>query len=575
LGQELARAKAVVAVIHPGWAKTFLPGDDWVRSELEAAHAKEALVVPVLTGGADEARESAELPHDLAWLRQAQWWDVLPGREGTDLRPVFRAVDRVLGRWAKRRVRLIAAVLLIVGLVLASAGLWVYLQPLTVPTVDPTDVGVVFAPMTETDSSGRASVTNVSTSVNRKLADHVLAALGPGPPRRATLRLTDDHWALSGSADDTAKARTMLDKSRADLLVAPTLNRQSNRSTLELRMWFGDLSYGEDVRYEPINLRGGSEVSSTFSDVGVVEGSDEDLISQAVTPIVAAAQVVDALSEYQRRDLGSAEAAFARLLGPESPFDGRTEVILHHLQGNAQVGVGDLQGATASYTRALELEPGFERSRIGLAEVHLIQGEGASCRIGQMNSDELALAGQIYSDVQNSTESATTRSKALIGRARVEDCFIMAESALERFSPARTTAAIGLIDQAFSGVAAADYAALGDTLGEAALVRSDLRQRLAAGPPPDPTQWRAAGEDMKLAAALLKQPWRIAEADLRRARLLESHPELQGTLGTPTALYADACRGLEATLRLDVGGTVQANARSQLEELRNDRHCLA
>ena len=131
--EAVSSCRVLVALIGDDWVRTAGPDGrrrlddpvDLVRREIAGALSRDALVVPVLLGGA-AMPDPADLPPDLVTLSQRQAIELSDARWDHDCDHLLEVIERALVPPGRRRARRLLVVGGVIGIVIALSGTMLY-----------------------------------------------------------------------------------------------------------------------------------------------------------------------------------------------------------------------------------------------------------------------------------------------------------------------------------------------------------------------------------------------------------------------------------------------------------------
>ncbi|MFI5957502.1 TIR domain-containing protein [Cryptosporangium sp. NPDC051539] len=568
LDEELERAAVVVAIIGPDWTRGSGSGshirddNDIVRYELRTVEARknpEVRILPLTVRRATLPTVD-DLPPDLHWLPDRQATEVQEGNERRSYSDALKSADRDLGRWARQSYRLGA--LLVVLLLLICAVLtvvrWPSPQPPKLVAFADSEASILIVPPMVRSPDLRSA-----GDIARTFADNLTSALGKSVTRslseipkskvsigKLAIEVADEYYAIrqSGSSRDDA-IRYLLNRSHAQIMITGTLDVSRNNAAFAPEAFFGSyVRDAEELAAERIDAAA-EPISVSYDIHGTADGSGP-LAEQAGSALSWTGILLSALTAYQRRQLEDAAGLLGTLLDAKALAGGSLPV-LHHLRGNAWAGIDRFDNAEKEYRAALEADPGYERSTLGLADLDLLRN-GDRCGPTSADLGLLDKAQQLDDLVRRETMNPRIRLMAAIGSARVDLCRVRALS-----GPAADHIAYRAqraLDDVLSGK---PLDTVREPLATARLTRARLAMtRLSLGAPETPggaesddKTARTAAEDLNSVPELTNRPWLKADAQHYLALLRERYP----ALGSALDARHQECADLAETLRLHPG----------------------
>ena len=197
----LQEATALVVVIGKLWlrcedahGRTRLSNsDDWVRLEIKTALTRGILVMPVLVGAASPP-SAEQLPEEIRMLARRQASEISDARWDYDVSQIIKALERVQGRWSRRRTRAAAATLGMSSL-LALAWYQLYWQG---PLDPPTPISQIALPTPAPTTPAPTPLPATAPSRPSALEAAPATPTPPAPAPQAKAGLFETHDVLGG-----------------------------------------------------------------------------------------------------------------------------------------------------------------------------------------------------------------------------------------------------------------------------------------------------------------------------------------------------------------------------------------
>ena len=397
------------------------------------------------------------------------------------------------------------------------------------------DFNVAVTEFDERDAEGDPVRTAAGTDLSVRLGEALTEDLADVESAQIEVRSPDEAGRLPGAtADERAvEAGRLAERIDADVVIYGWLD--PTRTTLQPEFF---------VREE--NLADAEELGGSFRLGSAIQQSvpidseaaagiqvREALVSRAR----ALAGLVLGLSYFRVGDFDEADRHFDVALAAEGwhPSDGKE--ILYLFRGSSAGARGQLDEARAWYQRAVELNPGFARGRLGLAEVRLQESKGTCERDWihperpQFDAAGLRDAVALYRDALAAPDqpaSANVPAKAHLGIARTYLC--MSQAGIEdRWADAANEAGLVIADFEAGNQALAAKAA------EAHGVRA-FAALPAAGDPDREGRLRSAEAEWRAAIAIPARPERLAAFHAGLADVLRQ----QGRIDDARRAYDEA-----------------------------------
>jgi tetratricopeptide (TPR) repeat protein len=488
--------------------------------------------------------EAAELGVPVAYLRSGtgellkavtplSWWQ----------RPLMRF----------RRLAPLAKVAVFVILALATLAIErsaeVVWQAVQGPARMTGEYNVVVTEFDARDETGRPVPSEAAADLSRNLAETLQEDLRGVESANIQVRAPGEAGRLSGTSDEerARSARLLADRIGADVVVYGWLD--ASGATLQPEFYVK-----ERVLTDAQELVGSFRLGSAITAAAPIDEEAaaritvrEILVSRAR----AISELVLGLSFFRTQRYEEAERHFDVALKAEGWPDDDGKEILHLFRGSTAGMQGELEEAAEWYEKALVLNLGFARGRLGLAEVAFQQAKG-NCERDGMDAEGLRHAREAYRDTLSATDqpaSANVTAKAHLGIARVNLCISQAEVE-DRWREAWTEA----------GMVIAAYEAGDDSLRQLAAEAHGVRAIVelpTEGASDAEARFRTAEREYRQAIALGSRQDRVAAYRAGLAYVLGR----LGRVDEARQEYDEAIRLAPASVRPDY-----QRARDQLDD---------
>jgi hypothetical protein len=246
------------------------------------------------------------------------------------------------------------------------------------------------------------TATSLAESLEAQLGTTLSASLGEefdvdllGP--QDVGRLSGDTAAQRGEAAGDRAAELS-----AHVLVDGDLVQSDNGAELELSLYLSpSLLPNAEELVGPYSLGTVSQVSGDIANQPVLR---KDLRDGVVSQVEALVELIAALGYYSqdRFDVARQHLDNIAVQGDQALPDGG--VLLHLMQGNIALKSQRLGDAEVEYRYTLQVQPGYGRAYLGLAEVGYLRsvGEGG-CSAGLVDVDGVRGAVALYGDAEAAT----------------------------------------------------------------------------------------------------------------------------------------------------------------------------
>ena len=269
LAAALAESGVVIVVVGPEWlvqhdgARRLDDPDDLVRFEVSTALVGDAVVIPVLVGGA-ALPEADALPRDLRPLLERNAVQLSPADFGSDAQRLLDQVKPHVGSSGHRKLLLVATLLVVSLGLLLSVGLLLLNRPdpqaesTATPSTAPVssvlpmsgDYNVAVLPFSETTPSGAPQPSTEGTALAESVYGQLQAELAAIEGFQVNLRGPAE---LPPLTVDTSEARAqealaLAKDLDADVVLYGTLDRQAQRTTLQPELIVSPQQLGDAAR---------------------------------------------------------------------------------------------------------------------------------------------------------------------------------------------------------------------------------------------------------------------------------------------------------------------------------------
>ena len=431
LSDALRNASVLVAVAEPGWRAEFdrrigSGQRDWVTEEILEAHSAGVPIHGVTMGPGSAAKFDVPTAHDVSVVNDRQVVEINPKYPDDGFGILFGLLEEHIPWWFRRRNRRIVSVLL--GLAVAALS-FLGFEWLQDPELVDVRGGALVLPLVEL---GDDETLSAASGERSEAFRHAIAEDWGAQQISVSSDVPDSAFALTQPIpdEDQEVLEPIINESNASVVVSGAV-RDRNVRRLTLDAWLGRVDGLEELEGESLSFLIADEVS-------VVKTNDEaqDDIKLAEKAVVALAPVRDVANALGALTIFNPQEAVETLDGLlVAEPDSAEWALLYHLRANAKILLDDFEGASLDYTRALEVDPGFERAAVGLADVGLLNALSAGCA---------PAASALLSDT-------ITRFEALLPDA-TDDIAMKAQSGLGRTKFCLDAATRALIDPGAAGL---------------------------------------------------------------------------------------------------------------------------
>jgi tetratricopeptide (TPR) repeat protein len=289
------------------------------------------------------------------------------------------------------------------------------------------EYNVVVTEFDSRDEAGRPVRSQVASDLSQNLAETLQEDLRGVESANIEVRAPGEAGRLSGtSAEERAlAARRLADRIGADVVVYGWLD--ASRTTLQPEFYIK-----ERVLTDAQELVGSFRLGSAITGAAPIDEEAAARINVRKTLVSRAraiSELVLGLSFFRTLRYPEAERHFDVALAAEGWPDDDGKEILYLFRGSTAGMQGELAEAAYWFDKALVLNPGFARGRLGLAEVEFQKAKG-NCERDGVKAEGLREAREAYRDTLSATDqpaSANVTAKAHLGIARVDLCISQAE----------------------------------------------------------------------------------------------------------------------------------------------------
>jgi tetratricopeptide (TPR) repeat protein len=298
------------------------------------------------------------------------------------------------------------------------------------------DVNVAVAEFGSLGSNGRVTVTDESSalasSVFEVLDRELLtleAAPADGEPFDFEIRPPEETGVVDGDTNDerAAQAARIADDIDADVIVYAVLDESDGSTSATPEFFLTNRNLVADAQEMVGQYQLGIAVEQQAliaTDINARRAIRSVLLDRANGLV----QLIVGLSHYGARDYGTAIRVFAeidrlQLMGIDDGAE-----ILHLFLGNAAGRVGDLVRAESAYRRALEIDRGFARAQVGLAET-TFQRAHNDCAVGAIDADGVRRSIDLYLaalEAEHQPVRSNIPAKVALGAGRGYLCLSLA-----------------------------------------------------------------------------------------------------------------------------------------------------
>ena len=383
--------------------------------------------------------------------------------------------------------------------------------------------GVVLLPSIEGPEDGPVAATAMTALFDDALRDD--AAADDGPLGGAALADNVDGRALvDGSLDARQQAALQLaTTTNASVVISPRLTLTNNRASVEFEAWLGNVDGAEELAGQELRFlfcgppAGVTGNFSTVNDDSIALFSE--LADESGDQLGRVGDLLEAVADQRRFRYPAALDGLSGILddyanGACSTAPGLA--LLYHMRGNIHVDLGEYDDARDDYDEALDLDGGFVRSELGLAEADLVEAVHRGCPGTGINVINQAIDRYVALDT-GADESGTLPIKADVGLGRARACAARAVSQLGRDPQPSLRSAADTLDRALTSYESAiasepdSRQLLVETAAIGYMERARVRQWLIDVGGSDMTEDDVL-RDYREAAGTSERHWVLAEA---------------------------------------------------------------
>jgi len=433
---------------------------------------------------------------------------------------------------------------------LAVAGVWFLAGRGGLTVFDDDVAGVVLLPSVEAVGEGPAIVSKMTGLFDEELVDEVGGETGPLTNYVLAENTDGNEITVSDPVLRAEAAADIVSLTNAGVVISPTLNIGSNRASVDVDAWLGQVDSAEELGGLDVSfLLCGSRASVTgdFSEIDndTRLGMDE-LAEETSEQIAHIDTLLQAVSSYRRFRYPEADSRLSRLIDlfkSDRCRAGPEVALLHHMRGNIQADLGNFDDAEEFYGAALDLDDEFSRALLGLAGVGLTRALVDGCN--RSDNNDINLAIRRYGEFLGESETAgdpVLSLQGLVGRGRAQVCQAGVRESLGQSSANVLTRAKADLNRAltnYEALKAADdplWRSATETAAIGYLTRADLARRgglSADGSSADGDSGDDGGDDGLLpadaaladyerASDTSTRPWVLAQAQLGVAEVCEA-----------------------------------------------------
>jgi tetratricopeptide (TPR) repeat protein len=305
------------------------------------------------------------------------------------------------------------------------------------------DLNLAVAAFDLLDAQGRSAAADDQGGFTEALAQELETQLGSRAASglQVQLRSPGQTGSIGGPTADrqAMRAEQRARQLNAHIVVYGTLAYDGGRTSAAPRFYLA-----------PAGMRNAEELTGAFAfGSPIVEPGDalheptarRDLRRRLVARTQALVQFTLGLGWYRTNQLDDAASAFAAAKQAHGWDDRDGKEVLYLFTGNTAGKRGDYDAAEAAYQRALKLNPGYARAKLGLGEVYLHQA-APSCTSNDLDAARLQDAVRLFEEAQSSPDQPPLSDisvKASFHLARASVCLSQAgeanawQEATERF----------------------------------------------------------------------------------------------------------------------------------------------
>lgn len=414
LGNALTTAKVMLVLAEGDWSsqrQSRLDENttDWVALEIETAYEHSVPMYPVMVGTANTPTIPLDQTDPLSVVNARQAVTIHQDAEEAGYEKLFLCIDSHVPRHYRKRTRSTALALVIALMLIV--GSWVLWPG---PTLEAVEHGILVLPVVQEVDGVRSPAT---TAVSNAFLQQIQIAAEDSVDGRPGLLVTSSvqHADFAPVENDPdrriADVSQYVEETNAAAVIFATMSstQGSGEVRLSVEAVLGSARGVEELRGESLDfLFQGVLTSNPGNDAIWVRAAER------LEPVFA---VSGALGEMAATRPSTASKIIEMLIPTVTGQDG---ALLHHWLGNAQAELGDLDAAEVSYSEALAIDPGFQRSTLGLAEVDLLEATAPRCTTRSF--DQLEDSRRRYGELILDPISDESSMKAAIGLGRGNVC---------------------------------------------------------------------------------------------------------------------------------------------------------
>ena len=385
LAAALAESGVVIVVVGPEWlvqhdgARRLDDPDDLVRFEVSTTLVGDAVVIPVLVGGA-ALPEADALPRDLRPLLERNAVQLSPADFGSDAQRLLDQVKPHVGSSGHRKLLLVATLLVVSLGLLLSVGLLLLNRPdpqaesTATPSTAPVssvlpmsgDYNVAVLPFSETTPSGAPQPSTEGTALAESVYGQLQAELAAIEGFQVNLRGPAELPPLTADTSE-ARAQEALALAKdldADVVLYGTLDRQAQRTTLQPELIVSPQQLGDTPELAGEHLLGSPIVQNVDIDGNAV---GRQAMRQAL--VGRGRAVVDLLAGLAYLAFGDRTNVLVHFTDAAAASPEEGTPLFKLFEGNALGELGKLEEADEAYLAGLVADPHSPRLLLGRAEV--------------------------------------------------------------------------------------------------------------------------------------------------------------------------------------------------------------
>lgn len=392
--------------------------------------------------------------------------------------------------------------------------------------------GVVLLPSVQI-SDGQ-SVDDGATNDFTKLFDDKLLDVANESGTLAAYQLADNvgGYEIADAEPDarSVAAAEIVALSNAAVVIAPSLDLSSNTAQVDIDVWIGNVDSAEELAGQEVSFlfcsRQTPTVVGRFDEINVDTADNfSDLARRTDEYVADIDALLRSISDYRNYRIRDADVLLSELIDrfESEGCAPRPEIaLLLHMQGNIRADLGEYGAASSAYQAALDVDDGFNRSLMGLAEVGLLSSSIDGC--DSNDSNQIARSRrqfEAFLETSEAGDDALLSIKGRVGLGRTLVCRAGALESLGRDSSQSLAAAKASFDIALDSYevlrdvddplwrSAAEPAAIGY------LERADLSLRqFDLSPDVDDSVTEPIIGDYETASNTSTRPWVLARAEV-------------------------------------------------------------